>query len=191
MRSGEYEGRLFVGEEIEMFDRTEVSCLFLREEPTNPDEETRFVRGADLPETVDDIHELGGVAYLTHPTDSSRDYSFFKHDRDAKEAWIERHLAEGRPLVVELTNAKSPAWANLRAWDEFDRAGLSRVGGSDCHWAELDLGQGFAICDPLDGTEEDFLSKTKRSLVSRPVERGAEWVGLRKMVGKHGETHRI
>jgi N-acetylglucosamine-6-phosphate deacetylase len=186
----QYGARIFVGEEVELADGTEMGCVLFHDAvPANlPFSQYTVTRGAGVDETSAEIRERQGVVYLTHPR--GRSFSFLEVDGDAKRAWMGRHLAD-HPLAVELTNAKNASAANMLAWDEFDEMDVSRLGGSDAHWLELDLGQGFMICEALDGTRDDFIRKTKGSLVLPPLERGEEWKGLQQRVGEYARHPKL
>jgi predicted metal-dependent phosphoesterase TrpH len=102
-------------------------------------------------ETMDLIHELGGLTCAVHPFDRDR------------ASWAPHRLAElaDRIDIVEIYNPWAAAAAN-RAAAEFARE-LGKVGatGSDAHGLR-ELGQSWMEMDAYEGPD-DFLEKLARA----------------------------
>lgn len=105
--------------------------------------------GLSLARTVDDVHQMGGMAVLAHP---------FRRAHGAG-----RSLGQHPPIpfdLIETLNGHNDGAANARAADLAIRMGLSTTGGSDAHRAleigrcftELALGDGIARRSLLSGS---------------------------------------
>jgi len=98
--------------------------------------EEDVAKGLSLEETVDRIHDLGGIAVASHPF-SSR---------------VKPSLAEEsfRTDGVEVFNAMNRVDDNSKALVLAQRRMIARTAGSDAHWADA-IGNAGIICDdPLE-----------------------------------------
>jgi predicted metal-dependent phosphoesterase TrpH len=100
-------------------------------------------KGRSVEETMDEAHDLGGIAVVPHP------YHPFRHslgripDCDAVEVYNSRHLF---------------GLANARARWEAGRRGLPMVAGSDSHYAKT-VGLGVTRIEA--GSAEDALAEIR------------------------------
>ncbi|MGB9902256.1 CehA/McbA family metallohydrolase [Methanothrix sp.] len=101
--------------------------------------------GSTPEETIEEAHDLGGIAVLPHP------YHLFRHS-----------IGRIPPVdAVEVCNSKYILGiSNLRARLEARRRCISMVAGSDAHLAET-VGLGITILDAA--SEDDVLEEIRKS----------------------------
>lgn len=130
------------GEEIKT-SRGEIIGLFLRE---------RIPPGLEPLETVREIHDQGGVAYVPHPFDEIRGSRI---QRDALDE-VARHID-----ILEVFNARNalPRY-NARALDYARRNGLLAGAGSDAHTLG-EYGRAYVDIPPF-STPAEFLESMRR-----------------------------
>ncbi|MFQ5944643.1 MAG: PHP domain-containing protein [Anaerolineae bacterium] len=136
---------VILGEEIRT-RRGEVLGLFLSEE---------IPRGLGLRETVDRIHQQGGIAGAPHP-----------FDRIRRSALGERALGEilDKLDYLEVFNARCLfAWDNSRALALALERGIPMSAGSDAHTLG-ELGQAYLEVGPFTGPEE-FLERLREGRI--------------------------
>jgi predicted metal-dependent phosphoesterase TrpH len=93
-------------------------------------------RGLSVEETVERIHDLGGIAVASHPFSSQ-----------VRPSLREEGL---KTDGVEVFNATNRAHSNFKALTLAQVHGRPRTAGSDAHWAKT-LGNAGIICeDPLE-----------------------------------------
>ncbi len=92
-------------------------------------------RGLSAAETVDKIHEAGGVAIAVHP------YAWFKGS-------LNTHVAEAKFDAVETLNASAFPFSRCKkkAGEIAQKLNLPRVGGTDAHYAPT-IGYGYTAID--------------------------------------------
>ncbi len=164
-----------VGEEITTLDG-ELIGLFLNEE---------IKPQLSAVETVERIHEQGGIAVAPHPysviCNSLGDLAF-SLDIDG----------------IEIFNAyHRDGYSNKIAQTESAEANKSFVGGSDSHYIEM-VGNGYTI---FDGADSDDLyqalkkKSTEAAGTLTPLLQGIKWsvciteYGLRALLGENTELH--
>ena len=125
-----------IGEEIATRDG-ELIGLFLQRE---------VAPGLSARETVDRIHDQGGVVYLEHPFDVRR--------RALSQAALE--VIAGEIDVVEVLNPRSTDHHNVHAADLAVMLGVPAAGGSDAHLAG-DIGSVHVELSPF-SDRASFLS---------------------------------
>ncbi len=130
------------GEEIKT-SRGEIIGLFLRE---------RIPPGLGPLETVREIHDQGGVAYVPHPFDEIRGSRI---QRDALDE-VAPHID-----ILEVFNARNalPRY-NARALDYAERNGLLAGAGSDAHTLG-EYGRAYVDIPPFSSPAE-FLESMRR-----------------------------
>ncbi len=91
-------------------------------------------KGLSPDETVDKIHEAGGIAVMCHP------FAFFKKS-------LGKHTS-GKFDAIETINASAFLFnrSTKKAQEIADRFGLSRVAGSDAHYGPA-LGYAYTLID--------------------------------------------
>jgi predicted metal-dependent phosphoesterase TrpH len=92
--------------------------------------------GLPIPETVDRIHDQGGIAIIAHP------YSVFR-------TWVSgREIEEARFDGVEVANASQfpYGWMLSKNTALAERLGLPGTGGSDAHIPRI-IGRAFTILE--------------------------------------------
>lgn len=93
------------------------------------------MRGPPL-DVIDDIHDQGGVAVLSHPFDRFRQY----YSEDLEEI---ARTVDG----VETTNSRCVLRRfNKRAQSYAEGHDLGETGGSDAHFG-IELGRAYTLCD--------------------------------------------
>ena len=102
-------------------------------------------------ETMDLIHEMGGLTYVVHPFDRYR------------ASWSPQRLAElaSRVDIVEVYNPWATAGANQAAADFARDLDKVTAAGSDAHGIS-ELGQSWMEMEPFTGPG-DFLEKLRRA----------------------------
>jgi len=103
-------------------------------------------------ETVERIHDLGGVAIAAHP---------FR----AREG-LGRKVDE-RFDGVEVLNARSSRRANARAWEHFSPMPIAKIGSSDAHLLE----HVCSCCTSFDGESVEDALEAIRKRRTEPVGR--------------------
>lgn len=135
-----------IGEEIRTASG-EIIGLFLTE---------RIPAGLSAEETVERIHDQGGITYVPHPFDPMR--------RPLAEAKLRELCAAGSIDALEVFNAKtSLSSLNDRAFDLAGEFNIPGGAGSDAHGPEA-IGAAYMEMPDFDGPE-DFLSKLKTARV--------------------------
>jgi predicted metal-dependent phosphoesterase TrpH len=101
-------------------------------------------------ETMDRIHEMGGLTYVVHPLDRNR------------ASWSSLRLAElaDRIDIVEVYNPWADTAANRAAADFARELGKAAAVGSDAHGL-AELGRSWMEMEPFEGAG-DFLEKLRR-----------------------------
>jgi len=116
-------------------------------------------RGLSAQETVDRIHEAGGIAIAVHP------YAWFKGS-------LTSHVKEARFDAVETLNASAfPFNRNKRKATEIaQKLGLPRVGGTDAHYGPT-IGYGYTRidCEPSVKGIVEAIVKGKCQPMGQPV----------------------
>jgi len=127
-------------------------------------------RGLSADRTIDEIHQLGGVAIIPHPFDLFR--SSVRPDQ-----------LKVRPDAIEVVNSSSflhsVTWKRAREFAE--KVQLPRVAGSDSHIPQT-LGRAFTLVETNSSDAESILDAIRKGAVSpagRPI-RATE--RLRKLV---------
>jgi hypothetical protein len=137
------------GEEVKTDDQGEVIGLFLSEE---------IPRGMSFADTIDAIHEQGGLVYLPHPFD--------RLHAIPDPATLHRHLAEID--VLEVFNARLLRDSfNDEALRFAQKYRLLRGAGSDAHVLQ-GVGTGVVRMKRFDGPEEFLLSLRTGEILRRP-----------------------
>jgi predicted metal-dependent phosphoesterase TrpH len=137
------------GEEVKTDNQGEVIGLFLEEE---------IPRGMSFAETVDAIHEQGGLVYLPHPFD--------RLHAIPDPATLHRHLAEID--VFEVYNARLLRDSfNDEALRFARKYRLLQGAGSDAHVLQ-GVGTGAVRMRRFEGPEEFLLSLRSAEIVRRP-----------------------
>ncbi len=116
---------------------------------------SNVAKGLSLQETVEKIHDLGGVAVASHPFAGGTRLSLREECSKAD--------------AVEVFNANTRPDANQKALSVAKRHGSPVTAGSDAHWAR-NIGKAGIICDDpvediMGGRTELFCSYT--SLLTR------------------------
>jgi predicted metal-dependent phosphoesterase TrpH len=139
-------------------------------------------RGLPAEETVDRIHTAGGVAIACHP------YALFKGS-------LKGHVS-AKFDAVEAINARAFPFgrSNQKAEEAARRLGLSRVAGTDAHYAPQ-IGSAYTVMD----AELNLDAITKAIVDGRcqPVGQAVPWAlnveqqlhRLRRMVSKAAHPH--
>ncbi|NIR46004.1 MAG: PHP domain-containing protein [Gemmatimonadetes bacterium] len=135
---------VIVGEEVKTAEGVDVSGLFLSE---------KIPRGTSALETVEAIHEQGGLVYVPHPFAGGKGTG-----PEVLEA-IATHVD-----VIEIFNARvHREEANRRARDWAEERGLPGGAGSDAHTLR-EIGRG--VIEVPDFTDrEDFLAALRQGRV--------------------------
>ncbi len=102
-------------------------------------------------ETMDLVHEMGGLTYIPHPVDRNR--SHFRAERIVQ-------LAE-RIDIIETYNPWCDSATNQAAARLADELGKVTATGSDAHSVE-ELGRSWMEMDDYEGTQ-DFLEKLRHA----------------------------
>lgn len=104
-----------------------------------------------IKETVDEIHQQGAVAVLSHP------YSLFR-------SWVDSREIEGAKFnAVEVANAyQFPyVWMLKKNAALADRLGLPQTGGSDAHIPEV-VGRAYTVVKAESREAEEILNSIRR-----------------------------
>ncbi len=88
-------------------------------------------RGLQVGETIDKIHEAGGIAVASHP--------FSKRAKSVRDECIKAD-------AVEVFNACNTVEANAKAMQFASRSSRPTTAGSDAHWTRT-LGKAGLVCD--------------------------------------------
>lgn len=92
-------------------------------------------RGLQVGETIDEIHDAGGIAVASHP--------FSKRAKSVKDECIKAD-------AIEVFNACNTAEANAKAMRLAAKSSIPRTAGSDAHWTRA-LGKAGLVCnDPVE-----------------------------------------
>jgi len=102
-------------------------------------------------DTLDLVHEMGGLTYIPHPVDRSR--SHFRAERVVQLA--------GRIDIIETYNPWCDAATNQAAARLAEELGKVTATGSDAHSVE-ELGRSWMEMDEYEGTL-DFLEKLRHA----------------------------
>jgi len=102
-------------------------------------------------DTLDLVHEMGGLTYIPHPLDGSR--SHFRAERIVQLA--------GRIDIIETYNPWCDAATNQAAARLAEELGKVTATGSDAHSVE-ELGRSWMEIDEYEGTL-DFLEKLRHA----------------------------
>lgn len=101
--------------------------------------------GLTLEETIEAIHDAGGLAIVPHPFSSNDNYPALGDVIHSV-----GDIVDG----VEITNPR-PHINNSRARKVANTHGLAKIGGSDAHNVD-DVGKGYTACPPVE-TVDDLL----------------------------------
>lgn len=107
-------------------------------------------RGKPIPETIELIHDQGGLAVADHPY---RGWSGI-----GEQAVLDN--LEGFD-AIESFNARNILNQNRKAKALVQRTGKPDLGGSDCHIA-AELGGGYTVLETRPATVEDFLEEIRQ-----------------------------
>lgn len=120
---------------------------------------TAVPRNLSMEETIDRIHEVGGIAIAPHPT------SFYKSPPSRK---IKTYDA------IEVINASSVPFSILTHFNKkfADRLGLPQIGGSDSHYAP-EIGLAYTVVD-ADQQIDEIIQAIKDGYVF-PVGKQIPW----------------
>jgi predicted metal-dependent phosphoesterase TrpH len=115
-----------------------------------------FITGRIAPflapeETMDVVHEMGGLTYVPHPLDRNR--AHFRAERIVELA--------GRIDIIETYNPWCDAASNQAAARLAEELGKVAATGSDAHSID-ELGRSWMEMDEYEGTQ-DFLEKLRRA----------------------------
>ena len=115
-----------------------------------------FITGRIAPflgpeETMDLVHEMGGLTYIPHPLDRNR--AHFRAERIVELA--------GRIDIIETYNPWCDAASNQAAARLAEELGKVTATGSDAHSID-ELGRSWMEMDEYEGTQ-DFLEKLRRA----------------------------
>jgi len=114
--------------------------------------------GLGLAETVDAIHEAGGLAIVPHPFSSKKNYPAIG---DAIHSIGD--IIDG----VEVTNPREHV-DNARAKKVANTHGVAKIGGSDAHSID-DVGLGVTVCQAIETVDEllDLIEANKVDAILR------------------------
>ena len=112
-----------------------------------------------IEETIQLIHEAGGIAVAPHPT------AFYKSPPSRKVTTYD---------AVEVMNASSVPFSVLTRYSRkfAERLGLPQTGGSDSHYAP-EIGSAYTVVES-DAVVDEIVSAIKKGAVS-PMGRGIPW----------------
>lgn len=99
--------------------------------------------GLGLAETIDAIHDAGGLAVVPHPFSTKKDYPALG---DAIHSVAD--LIDG----VEITNPRDHV-DNTRARKVANNLNVAKIGGSDAHSID-DVGKGVTQCPPVEKVDD-------------------------------------
>lgn len=142
--------RVIVGEEIET-SQGEIIGLFLNEE---------IPPGQRLSATVEEIHRQGGLVYLEHPFDTSRDASITTDALAAIEAQVD---------IVEVWNARTrSSTAGAQAIALGEQMEYPIAASSDAHFL-FELGRACVEVPAFDGPQQLLAALRAGRLICRSV----------------------
>ena len=115
--------------------------------------------GMPVPDTVEAIHDLGGVAVIAHPYDIIRDGMGFGVAESSGADAVEVLNSMSRPYVLYSWLARRLA----------DKLGLPGVAGSDAHSADA-VGYGYTLFEASSGVDDilDYINRGAVSVFCKP-----------------------
>jgi predicted metal-dependent phosphoesterase TrpH len=113
--------------------------------------------GLGLAETVEAIHDAGGLAIVPHPFSSMKNYPAIGDTIHSI-----GDIIDG----VEVTNPREHV-DNARARKVANTHGVAKIGGSDAHTID-DVGVGVTICEPV-GTIDQLLDLIEANRVEATI----------------------
>ncbi len=119
-------------------------------------------KGMDASETVDKIHELGGIAIAAHP--------FRLRDGLGKKV-------NSRFDGVEVLNARSSPKVNKKAQEYYSNAKIAKMGGSDAHL----LGHVCSCCTRFEGESTEDALEAIRKRKTEPVGKELDITTIREL----------
>lgn len=99
--------------------------------------DTVIEKGLSPEETVEKIHDEGGIAIIPHPFSSYRSGLFFKNEKTFKSLMGDYKLNNGLVEGVEVLNARYIiGYSNHRSNKVANKYNLAKIGSSDSHFIE-------------------------------------------------------